>query len=469
MQNASHNESAGNPGTVCAVLMPHAPILVPEVGGERSGAAAASCRAMRAAANCLLSHRPETVMLISPHAPRQPHAFGVWADELLRGSFAEFGAPEAEVTLPLDGPFAHAIAAEMRARDLQTWFIRHHPMDHGALVPLWFLAEAGWSGPTVILGLTHPSDRGLIAVGQAIAAAARSLPRRLALVASGDLSHRLTANAPGGFHPQARQFDETFIRLVRTGDYRRIESLGWDEREVAAEDAVDSTLIAAAAVSWQATGHQVLNYEGPFGVGYGVAILFAETPNSPDADATGTTLGKGDGALLPRLARRSVEMALQGSHELPPPPTGGYLDQQRGVFVTIRQPGGQLRGCRGTFEPVCPNVAAETWRSARLAALQDSRFTPVTTEEMGGLRFEVNVLHSPEAVASVDELDPSRYGVVVSSTDGRHALLLPGIEAIQTAEQQLRCAREKGAIGWDEAVAIRRFQADKFTENESEE
>ena len=78
---------------VCAVLMPHAPILVPEVGGERGGAAQASCQAMREAAACVMSFRPETLVLISPHSPRQPRAFGVWAGERLHGSFAQFNAP----------------------------------------------------------------------------------------------------------------------------------------------------------------------------------------------------------------------------------------------------------------------------------------------------------------------------------------------------------------------------------------
>ena len=144
-------------------------------------------------------------------------------------------------------------------------------------MPLWFLAEAGWAGPTVVLSLNYPEDGGLSKLGEAIAAAAHAFHRRIAIVASGDMSHRLTPNAPCGFHPQAHQFDETFIRLIRDGDYHEIGNIDPELRELAAEDAVDSTLVAAAAVDWRTTGHKVLNYEGPFGVGYGVAILFART------------------------------------------------------------------------------------------------------------------------------------------------------------------------------------------------
>lgn len=452
-------------GVVCAVLMPHAPILVPGVGGESGGATAASCRAMRAAARCMLGRCPEAVVLISPHSPRlsrQPQAFGLWLDDLLQGSFAQLDAPQVEVSLPLDQPLARAITVEMRARGLETWIIRHCPLDHGALVPLWFLAEAGWTGPTVVLGLNyHPGSAGLTALGEAITAAAKALPRRLAIVASGDMSHRLTNNAPCGFHPQAHQFDETFMQIVRAGDYRKIGSIAPDLRELAAEDAVDSTLIAASAVNWQTTGHQVLNYEGPFGVGYGVAVLFAE--NTPPVE---TMPDKSEGAVLPGLARGSVATALRGSYEQPPSLAGKYLNASHGVFVTIHKRNGKLRGCMGTLEPVCPNVVAETWRSARLAALQDSRFSPVTGEELTGLRFEVNVLHSCEEVALENELDPCRFGIVVATADGRHGLLLPGIKEIRTPEQQVRLAREKGWINPDEPVALRRFQTDCFAETE---
>ena len=452
-------------GVVCAVLMPHAPILVPDVGGQRGEAAIASCRAMRTAAACVMRHAPESLVLISPHSPRQPNAFGLWADNPLRGTFEEFSAPEVEVSLPLDRSLVQAIMAAARVRDLATWPIHRHPLDHGAMVPLWFLIEAGWSGPTVILSLNDPEADGLIALGEAIATAAATVPRRIALVASGDMSHRLTPGAPCGFHPQAHRFDETFIQLIRAGEYRQIEAIAPKLRERAAEDAVDSTLIAAAAVNWQTTGHEVLNYEGPFGVGYGVAILFAEKTPASVANPTAPDVTEMGGNALPIIARRSVAAALHGVEENPPAPSNDYLGTQAGVFITLRHRHGKLRGCVGTVTPVCPNIVAETWRNARLAAFQDRRFDRVTAGELDDLRFEVSVLHSPEEIASEMELDPTRYGVIVSAAGGRRGLLLPGIEDIKTPQQQVGFARKKGWISPDEPVKLQRFEVDRFEES----
>jgi AmmeMemoRadiSam system protein A/AmmeMemoRadiSam system protein B len=458
------DDNVSEAGVVCAILMPHAPILVPGVGGERSGAAIASCRAMRTAAQCVMNHHPEAVVLISPHSPRQARAFGFWADDPVQGSFAQFDAPQVAVSLPLDQKLAEAIATEARARDLETWAIHHRDLDHGALVPLWFLAEAGWEGPTVILSLNYPGDDGLVALGGAIAAAAQTLSRRIAIVASGDMSHRLTAKAPCGFHPQAHRFDETFINLIHAGDYRKLGNLASELRELAAEDAVDSTLIAAAAVNWQNTGHQVLNYEGPFGVGYGEAILFADKKLLSAAAPAKNVVDKNDGKILPGLARRSVEAALSNSSEAPPPAVGGYLNTKQGVFVTLFRRDGQLRGCIGTFAPTSPNLVIETWRNARLAALQDNRFSAVTAGELGDLLFSVSVIHSLEDVLSEEELDPQRYGVIVSASDGRRGLLLPGLNDIKTTEEQLRIARKKGWITPDESIMIQRFEVDHFEE-----
>jgi AmmeMemoRadiSam system protein A/AmmeMemoRadiSam system protein B len=449
-------------GVVCAVLMAHAPVIVPGISDTMRGTIANSCQAMRAAAQSVVAQQPEAVVLISPHSPRHARAFGLWTDDPAHGSFAQFRAPHIKVRLPLDRSLTEAIAAQAKLHSLDTWNIQGQSLDHGALVPLWFLVEAGWNGPTVILSLNDPRAGELGRLGQAIAAAARALPRRIAIVASGDMSHRLTHDAPCGFDPEAHRFDEAFIRLIREGDYRKIEAMPQDLRDLAAEDAVDSTLIAAAACDWQSAGHQLLHYEGPLGVGYGVAVLYSEKSSPPETRPVSPK--KAEGADLPALARQSVAATLRGRSETPAKPTTPYLSSAGGVFVTIRHKTGALRGCIGTIEATTPNLVAETWRNARLAALHDPRFPPITSDELDGLRFEVSVLHAPEPITSKADLDPARYGVIVSCKDGRRGLLLPGIPEIGSCEEQLSIAKEKGGIGPNERVTIERFQVDHFDE-----
>ena len=109
----------------------------------------------------------------------------------------------------------------------------------------------------------------------------------------------------------------------------------------------------------------------------------------------------------------------------------------------------------------------ETWFNARAAAFEDTRFKPLRGDELEGLLFEVSILHSFEEVRDISEIDPQAHGVVVSTSDGRRGLLLPAIDGIDTAEQQVEIARRKGGIGSDEAVRMERFAVDKFEEQPS--
>src|SRR5208283_358575 len=117
--------------------------------------------------------------------------------------------------------------------------------------------------------------------------------------------------------------------------------------------------------------------------------------------------------------------------------TEGILGERHGVFVTIRGPRGKLRGCVGTLTPHFTNTAEETWHVVRDAAFRDGRFKPVGARELENLRFEVSVLFPLEEVATTAELDPQRYGVVLTTEDGRRGLLLPDVKGVKTIEEQL--------------------------------
>jgi len=254
--------------------MPHAPILVPVVGQTRIKPVASTVAAMRCAANRLNSRQPQALVIISPHSPRKAGAFGLWSGDRIYGDFGQFGAP----AVILDFPNHPALVTELHAQAAQarikTWSIPSQPVDHGALVPLWYAAEAGWAGPTVVLSLNYPGEGALVEFGRVLFRAIMALRLRIAAIASGDMSHRLAINSPAGYEPRAGNFDRELVTCLERGEYRHLDQLDSRLKKLAAEDVVDSALVTAAALDWAATGHEVLSYEGPFGVGYGVAVLF---------------------------------------------------------------------------------------------------------------------------------------------------------------------------------------------------
>lgn len=165
---------------------------------------------------------------------------------------------------------------------------------------------------------------------------------------------------------------------------------------------------------------------------------------------------------LVELARKAVEEYTREGEIMPlPAASTPEMNEKAGVFVCIKRRG-QLRGCIGTFMPVCRNVAEEIIRNAVAAAAEDPRFPPVDEEELTSLSYSVDVLSPPEKVGDIKELDPERYGVIVVC-GGRKGLLLPALEGVETVEEQLRIAKMKAGISMGEDPDIYRFEVRRYT------
>lgn len=168
---------------------------------------------------------------------------------------------------------------------------------------------------------------------------------------------------------------------------------------------------------------------------------------------------------LVKLARATIKAHTRDRRIIDPPQElTPEMQGRAGVFVTLYDVQGNLRGCIGTIEPREPNLAQEVIHNAISAATNDPRFPPVRPDELGDLTIKVDVLTEPEPVGGPDELDPRRYGVVVQSArDYRRGLLLPDLEGIDTADYQVEIARRKAGIGPQEAVKLYRFEVKRYT------
>ena len=162
------------------------------------------------------------------------------------------------------------------------------------------------------------------------------------------------------------------------------------------------------------------------------------------------------------LAMRTVhEHVRTGATPSPEGLPGEFMDNKAGVFVSIKKQG-RLRGCIGTFQPTSENIAQETIRNAIAASTKDPRFPPVTEDELPDLVFSVDVLTSPEPVESPDELDPKRYGVIVSC-GFRRGLLLPDLDGVDTIDEQINIAMMKAGIEHDEeGIRLERFEVKRY-------
>ena len=398
---------------VFSALMCHAPIVLPAVAGSQASRCRNTTRTMREVAWRALASQPERLILVSPHSPRRRGQWGAWRGRI-QGDLGRFGHPAERVDLPGDPWLFEALGLPPVSSEQE--------LDHGAVVPLRFLVEAGWSGPTTVLALPWgPAE------SEAIGARLAELPGRVAVIASGDMSHRLIPDAPAGFHPRAVDFDAAFVEALLAR--QSVRGLPWQEE--AAEDVVDSTRVALASAP--RLNDQVLSYEGPWGVGYTQAVFHDESPP------------------LWAIARSAIAAKLRGERYRPPP---GPPSQ--GVFCTLTVEG-RLRGCIGHIEPVYRDLHQELAELAVAAATQDPRFPPVSVKEQWDLEIEVTLLDPPQPGRP---RDPRSEGCIVQAGQ-RRGLLLPDIQGVDSVEEQIAICLRKARIGPEEEVELFRFGSAK--------
>lgn len=162
-----------------------------------------------------------------------------------------------------------------------------------------------------------------------------------------------------------------------------------------------------------------------------------------------------------RLAQESLAYYLE-NHKLLSPPEKllPELEGRAGVFVSLKKHG-QLRGCIGTFAPTQENIAAEIIHNAVSAGVDDPRFWPVELSELSELDISVDVLTKPEKVQGCQDLDAKQYGVIVKNK-GRTGLLLPDLEGVDSASEQIDIARQKAGIRPDEDLELYRFSVIRY-------
>ena len=163
--------------------------------------------------------RPDAVVLVSPHAAREARAYAMTSCGV-SGSLARFGASRASVRLPGDAALTASLREAAAARGIETAGLPASQLDHGSVVPLWYLVQAGWDGARVVVALAMEDNSRIGELGECVAAVATLLGRRVAVVASGDMSHRLQPGAPCGYDPEAAKFDREFIVQLRRGGRR---------------------------------------------------------------------------------------------------------------------------------------------------------------------------------------------------------------------------------------------------------
>lgn len=343
---------------------------------------------------------------------------------------------------------------------------REKKLDHGTMVPLYFVNQY-WTGYRLVrIGLSGLPLTAHYRLGQCIRAAAQSLGRNTAVIASGDLSHKLKEEGPYGYQAEGPVYDARIMDVMGRGAFGELLEFSEDFCEKAAECGHRSFTILAGTFDRNGVEAKQLSYEGPFGVGYGVCTYrpcgndetrnFLEQYEEKEQRKLFARREQEDAYV--RLARYTIETFV-GTGKLPEMPKElpeELYHSRAGAFVSLKEDG-RLRGCIGTIQAVRESLADEIMHNAVSACSEDPRFSPVEAWEVDRLTISVDVLGETEKISSPEELDVTRYGVIVTR-GARRGLLLPNLEGVDTIEQQIAIAKQKAGIKAHESVELERFE-----------
>ena len=454
-----------------AVVVPHPPIILPEVGHGEEEKISATTEAYQKISRRIVELNPDTIIITSPHSIMYADYFHISPGESAEGNMSQFRAGQVALKINYDTEYVKILSEKSMAENIPAGVLgeRNPELDHGTMIPLRFLqlAELNFDKVKFLrIGLSGLSADVHYKFGQIISKVSDELGRKVCFIASGDLSHKLKEDGPYGFVKEGPQFDSAVMENLGGADFFKLLTMDEKVCTRAAECGLRSFWIMAGALDKKSVQAEKLSYEGPFGVGYGIVWFniggadnernFADKLENFKHEEYIKRVKTEDAYV--KLARYSLETFIKThkAAEMPKDLPAEMTENRAGTFVSLHKDG-ELRGCIGTFLPTTDSVAQEILQNAISACSRDPRFSPVEVSELEDIEYSVDVLAEPERVFDIKELDAKKYGVIVEN-NGRRGLLLPDLDGINTPLEQIAIAKKKASIPANEKVHVWRFE-----------
>lgn len=460
-------------------LMPHPPIIIPDIGKGEEKKIEATSLSCNEIGREIADTKPDTIIIITPHATMFSDAVAISDEERISGDLSQFRCTNIKMDIPIDKEFniklgtachLEGIPSVLVNTDLLDRYNVSYELDHGTIVPLYFVNKYYNDYKLVHITYSMIGDINLYKFGMEIRKAAEELNRKAVIIASGDLSHKLKEEGPYSYSPYGEKFDHELLKNLEKGDITKVFNMNKIMIEEAGQCGLNSIYILLGVMEGKEIRGELLSYEGTFGVGYGVMKLKRKEQDKSNLDDLikykeekfKKKLNSSNSYV--RLARENLNYYFSHgkkitdtsnlSHEL--------LNEKHGVFVSLKK-FNHLRGCIGTIVPTTNSVGEEIIRNSIEAAIHDPRFPEVLEDEMNDIYISVDVLMDSES-CSKEELNPKKYGVIVSCGN-RRGLLLPDLEGVDTVEEQLRIACDKANIDFEENYTIEKFEVVRYKED----
>lgn len=253
---------------VFAAITPHPPLLIPSIGKDNLKKIAKTQAALQKLEEELYLSHADVVVVISPHGPLSPDAFTVNMCDEFTTDLKEFGDLTTKLTFKGELNLPYNIRSTAKKEGIETILISEPKLDHGTAVPLFYLTQHLENISILPIGFSNADAKTHLDFGYLLKEQIMQTNKRVAVIASGDLSHALTTDAPAGFNAKGPEFDQKIQELLATRNTVGIAQLDTAFINDAAECGLRSFLILLGVLQGINYTYESYTYEGPFGVGY---------------------------------------------------------------------------------------------------------------------------------------------------------------------------------------------------------
>lgn len=251
-------------------LLPHSPLLIPEIGRANFDFLAKTTAAYTQIGEKLKASAVDTVIVISPHGPTQEDSFILNVAPEMAIDFKDFGFIPAKTIMEGDAYLADQIKNALRP-DFPLQLISENNLDHGSAIPLYLLKKYLPKAKALIImpagGLNLEKQ---FQFGRRLAEVIMRSDKNIAVIVSGDLSHRLKKKSPGGYSPKGPKFDNKLIEYLSDAASASANIIKMDAKLVsdAGECGLKPIVIALGVLDQSKWQPEVLAYQTDFGIGY---------------------------------------------------------------------------------------------------------------------------------------------------------------------------------------------------------
>lgn len=460
-------------------ILPHLQVLVPEIGQGKEERMAATLSSIKEVANNIAASEPETLVIITSHGDTFENYFHLSSLDGAVATLSDYGVENVSIKMTYDTELIKAIVEECKDAGIDAGQEGedYDMVDHGTAVPLYYIdpvMKKEYKVVRVFISgfslLTHYT------YGKCIKAAINKLGRKVTVIASGDMAHRLKEDGPLGYSMDAATFDTALTAAMQNANFLGLFAFDDQVRQNAIECCLSAYSIMAGTLDGKMAKGKMLSYEDTFGVGCGVYsydIMDADSDEVIDSrqfdkiliEQIKEELDKNDNSEndYVRLAKKAVEYFVLYK-KIPTPEDinapSFMLNKGATVFVTINV-GKQNRGCMGSITPTKPNMAEEIIAAACDAASIDPRFIPIEIEELDTLSYQVDLLGEFEPIKALSSINAAKHGLCIT-LGAKVGLVLPGIPGIKDGMAQLKMAQEKSGIKSGDAYNMYRFNVKRY-------